>query len=151
MCIRDSPKGSPENFKDAVGKFNVTINSSVKEGNVEVGKPIDVAVKITGLGNLDENKLPKLIESADYTYFAPKIISHLSTNENGVKGSVVAKYVLIPKKIGKLRISTESFSFFSPELNKYINLGAQSVGVNVLNAQQIAANKTCLLYTSRCV
>ncbi len=144
LNVKTLPKGSPENFKDAVGKFNVTINSSVKEGNVEVGKPIDVAVKITGLGNLDENKLPKLIESEDYTYFAPKIISHLSTNENGVKGSVVAKYVLIPKKIGKLRISTESFSFFSPELNKYINLGAQSVGVNVLNAQQIAANKTTL-------
>lgn len=144
LNVKTLPKGSPENFKDAVGKFNVTINSSAVNNRAEIGKPIDVAVKISGLGNLDFNKLPKIVESTDYTFFAPKIISHLTTNENGVKGSIVAKYVLIPKREGKLRISTESFSFFSLELNKYINLGAQSIDLDVLNAQQIANNKTTL-------
>ena len=54
---------------------------------LEVNKPIDVLVKISGLGNLDEDKLPKLIESKDYTFFKPQIISKLSTNKEGVKGS----------------------------------------------------------------
>ena len=109
-----------------------------------MGKPIDVAVKISGLGNLDENKLPKIIESADYTFFAPKIVSHLSTSKDGVKGSVVAKYLLIPKKEGNLKIETEGFAFFNPENNQYVDLGNAFLNLNVLNAKQIAANKTPL-------
>lgn len=144
LNVKTLPKGSPENFKDAVGKFNVTVNSSASENKAELGKPIDIAVKITGLGNLDVNKLPKIIESKDYTFFAPKIISNLTTDKDGVKGSIIAKYILIPKKEGPLKISTESFSFFSPELNKYINLGAQSLNLLILNAQQIAEDKTTL-------
>ena len=73
LNVKTLPKGSPENFKNAVGKFNITINSSAKENTAELGKPIDVAVKISGLGNLDENKLPKIIESADYTFLHQKL------------------------------------------------------------------------------
>ena len=47
-------------------------------------------MRISGLGNLDEDKLPKLIESKDYTFFKPQIISKLSTNKDGVKGSITA-------------------------------------------------------------
>jgi hypothetical protein len=144
LNVKTLPKGSPENFKNAVGKFNITINSSAKENTAELGKPIDVAVKISGLGNLDENKLPKIIESADYTFFAPKIVSHLSTSKDGVKGSVVAKYLLIPKKEGSLKIETEGFAFFNPENNQYVDLGNAFLNLNVLNAKQIAANKTPL-------
>ena len=144
LNVKTLPKGSPENFKNAVGKFNITINSSAKENTAELGKPIDVAVKISGLGNLDENKLPKIIESADYTFFAPKIVSHLSTSKDGVKGSVVAKYLLIPKKEGNLKIETEGFAFFNPENNQYVDLGNAFLNLNVLNAKQIAANKTPL-------
>ena len=144
LNVKTLPKGSPENFKNAVGKFNITINSSAKENTAELGKPIDVAVKISGLGNLDENKLPKIIESADYTFFAPKIVSQLSTSKDGVKGSVVAKYLLIPKKEGNLKIETEGFAFFNPENNQYVDLGNAFLNLNVLNAKQIAANKTPL-------
>ena len=144
LNVKTLPKGSPENFKNAVGKFNITINSSAKENTAELGKPIDVAVKISGLGNLDENKLPKIIESADYTFFAPKIVSQLSTSKDGVKGSVVAKYLLIPKKEGSLKIETEGFAFFNPENNQYVDLGNAFLNLNVLNAKQIAANKTPL-------
>ncbi len=89
--VKTLPKDSPENFKNAVGKFHVSIKEIAKTEPLEVNKPIDVLVKISGLGNLDEDKLPKLIESKDYTFFKPQIISKLSTNKDGVKGSITAK------------------------------------------------------------
>ncbi len=142
--VKTLPKGSPSNFKNAVGHFNVTINSNVKNNYVELGKPIDVAIKIAGLGNLDENKLPKIIESADYTFYAPKITSSLSTSKDGIKGSIVAKYLLIPKKLGSVKISTEGFAYFNSESNKYVDLGSVFLNLNVLSAKQIEANKTPL-------
>ena len=132
--VKTLPKDSPENFKNAVGKFQVSIKEIAKTEPLEVNKPIDVLVKISGLGNLDEDKLPKLIESKDYTFFKPQIISKLSTNKEGVKGSITAKYVVIPKHEGKINISTEPFSFFNPELNQYIDLGVKSIVLNVLNS-----------------
>ena len=142
--VKTLPKDSPENFKNAVGKFQVSIKEIAKTEPLEVNKPIDVLVKISGLGNLDEDKLPKLIESKDYTFFKPQIISKLSTNKEGVKGSITAKYVVIPKHEGKINISTEPFSFFNPELNQYIDLGVKSIVLNVLNSAQIAAQKSTI-------
>ena len=142
--VKTLPKDSPENFKNAVGKFHVSIKEIAKTEPLEVNKPIDVLVKISGLGNLDEDKLPKLIESKDYTFFKPQIISKLSTNKDGVKGSITAKYVVIPKHEGKINISTEPFSFFNPELNQYIDLGVKSIVLNVLNSAQIAAQKSTI-------
>lgn len=142
--VKTLPKDSPENFKNAVGKFHVSIKEIAKTEPLEVNKPIDVLVKISGLGNLDEDKLPKLIESKDYTFFKPQIISKLSTNKEGVKGSITAKYVVIPKHEGKINISTEPFSFFNPELNQYIDLGVKSIVLNVLNSAQIAAQKSTI-------
>lgn len=144
LNVMNLPKGSPANFKNAVGNFKVTIQSPQAIQNIEIGKPIDVSVKISGLGNLDVDKLPKIIESKDYQFYTPKIISHLSTNKSGVRGDIVAKYILVPKKEGKMTISTEHFSFFNPELNKYVDLGVKSLAINVLNSQQMAANKTTL-------
>ena len=142
--VKTLPKDSPENFKNAVGKFHVSIKEIAKTEPLEVNKPIDVLVKISGLGNLDEDKLPKLLESKDYTFFKPQIISKLSTNKEGVKGSITAKYVVIPKHEGKINISTEPFSFFNPELNQYIDLGVKSIVLNVLNSAQIAAQKSTI-------
>ena len=142
--VKTLPKDSPENFKNAVGKFHVSIKEIAKTEPLEVNKPIDVLVKISGLGNLDEDKLPKLIESKDYTFFKPQIISKLSTNKEGVKGSITAKYVVIPKHEGKIHISTEPFSFFNPEQNQYIDLGVKSIVLNVLNSAQIAAQKSTI-------
>ncbi len=144
LNVKNLPTGAPTNFKDAVGDFKVTINSPQAIDNVEIGKPIDVTVKISGLGNLDVNKLPKIKESADYIFYKPNVTSHFTTNENGVKGEVVAKYVIVPIKQGRVDISTESFSFFNPDLNKYMDLGTKKLVLNVLNAQQMAANKTTL-------
>lgn len=142
--VKTLPKDSPENFKNAVGKFHVSIKEIAKTEPLEVNKPINVLVKISGLGNLDEDKLPKLLESKDYTFFKPQIISKLSTNKEGVKGSITAKYVVIPKHEGKIKISTEPFSFFNPELNQYIDLGVKSIVLNVLNSAQIAAQKSTI-------
>ena len=142
--VKNLPTGSPKSFKNAVGNFNVSIETIDAPKEIEINKPVNVLVKIAGNGNLDANKLPKIIDSEQYTFFKPKITSKLTTNKEGVNGVIAATYVLIPKKAGKINISTEDFSFFEPNLKKYVDIGAKSLLLNVLTPQQIAANKTTL-------
>ncbi len=142
--VKNLPTGSPESFKNAVGNFNVSIEAIDSSKEIEINKPVNVLVKIAGNGNLDANKLPKIIDSEQYTFFKPKITSKLTTNKEGVNGVIAATYVLIPKKAGKINISTEDFSFFDPNLKKYVDIGVKSLLLNVLTPQQIAANKTTL-------
>ncbi len=142
--VKNLPTGSPESFKNAVGNFNVSIETIDAPKEIEINKPLNVLIKIAGNGNLDANKLPKIIDSEQYTFFKPKITSKLTTNKEGVNGVIAATYVLIPKKAGKINISTEDFSFFEPNLKKYVDIGAKSLLLNVLTPQQIAANKTTL-------
>ncbi len=44
--VKTLPKDSPENFKNAVGKFQVSIKEIAKTEPLEVNKPIDVLVKV---------------------------------------------------------------------------------------------------------
>ena len=144
LNVKNLPSGSPENFKNAVGKLNVSIENLNKEEHVEINKPTDVIVKISGLGNLDAEKLPKIIESKDYTFYKPNIISKITTIKEGVKGEILAKYIVIPKKEGKVDVKTEHFSFFNPDNNQYVDLGIKSLVLNVLNPEQIRAQKSTI-------
>lgn len=144
LNVKTLPKNSPKDFKNAVGKFDVKIENLSKENHVELNKPTDVLVKVSGIGNLDVSKLPNIIESENYTFFKPKITTKLSTQKNGVNGEISAKYILIPKKVGKIPVELEGFSFFNPDSNKYIDLGVKSVVLDVLNEEQIADTKSTL-------
>lgn len=144
LNVKTLPKNSPENFKNAVGKFDVSIKNLSEKEHVEINKPTDILVKISGLGNLDVDKLPKIIESKDYTFYQPKLVTNISTIKDGVKGEISAKYILVPKKEGKVNVATEHFSFFNPETNQYVDLGVKSVVLNVLKPEEIQAQKSTI-------
>lgn len=143
LNVKSLPTGSPQNFKNAVGKYKLSIvKASANES--EVNKPVDVIVKIKGHGNLDSTQLPKIVNSKDYAVYKPEILSQVKGGNRGMEGEVTAKYVIIPKKSGNIAVNTESFAFFNPEQKKYINLGVQTLRLNVMTPEQIASAKSTI-------
>lgn len=136
LNVKKLPEGSPESFKDAVGKFKVDIYCSPKE-KIEAKKPVNVTVKVSGEGNLADMSLPKIEESPDYEIFAPKITSHVNPSLTGMKGEILAKYILIPKKAGELVVKTEAFAFFNPAEKEYVNLGQEKLGLTAFSHDQV--------------
>lgn len=141
LNVRKLPEGSPECFKNAVGNFNVSIYNASKE-KVEIKKPINVVVKITGEGNLSDMELPKIAESPDYEIFAPKITSAVAPGTTGIKGEILASYILIPKKAGDINVKTEQFAFFNPANKEYVDLGQETLALNAFSHDQIMESKT---------
>lgn len=141
LNVRKLPEGSPECFKNAVGNFNVSVYNASKE-KVEVKKPINVVIKVSGEGNLSDMELPKIVESPDYDIFAPKITSNVAPGTTGIKGEILANYVVIPKKAGDIFIKTEQFAFFNPASKEYTDLGQETLAVNAFSHDQIMEAKT---------
>ncbi|MEI7489083.1 MAG: BatD family protein, partial [Chryseobacterium sp.] len=141
LNVRKLPEGSPESFKNAVGNFNVSVYNASKE-KIEVKKPINVVVKVSGEGNLSDMELPKIVESPDYDIFAPKITSNVAPGTTGIKGEILANYVVIPKKAGDIFIKTEQFAFFNPASKEYTDLGQETLAVNAFSHDQIMEAKT---------
>ncbi|WP_028122404.1 BatD family protein [Epilithonimonas tenax] len=145
LNVKRLPEGAPENFKNAVGKYDVKIEMIDKsKENFEINKAFNISVKISGKGNLSPSIVPKIMPSPDYEIFEPKIINNAIATEKGIEGEVEAQYVIIPKKRGDLKITTEDFSYFDPNEEKYVELGPQFLALNAVNAQDIANAKTTL-------
>ncbi|WDF46162.1 BatD family protein [Chryseobacterium sp. KACC 21268] len=145
LNVKRLPAGAPENFKNAVGKYDLKIEMIDKgKENFEINKAFNISVKLSGNGNLSPAIVPKILPSPDYEVFEPKIINNSIATVNGIEGNVEAQYVIIPKKRGDLKIATEDFSYFDPKEEKYVELGSKFLALNTVNAQDIANAKTTL-------
>lgn len=141
LNVKKLPEGSPEYFKNAVGNFTVNVYNASKD-KIEVEKPINVIVKVSGEGNLPDMYLPKIISSPDYEVFAPKITSKVAPGTTGMKGEIFAHYVVIPKKAGPISIQTEQFAFFDPASREYVDLGQKTLALNAFSHDQILESRT---------
>ncbi|WP_252730294.1 BatD family protein, partial [Chryseobacterium indologenes] len=141
LNVRKLPEGAPECFKNAVGNFNVSVYNASKE-KAEAKKPLNVVVKVSGEGNLPDMELPKIAASPDYEIFTPKITSKVSPGSTGMKGEILANYVIIPNKSGAISIKTEQFAFFDPENREYIDLGQKTLALNAFSHDQIMEART---------
>lgn len=145
LNVKKLPEGAPDNFKDAVGKYNVKIEMTDKsKENLEINKAFNISVKVSGCGNLSPSIVPKILPSPDYEIFEPKILNNSVPTTKGIEGEVEAQYIIIPKKRGDLKIATESFSYFDPKEEKYVEVGSKFLTLKALNAQDIANAKTTL-------
>lgn len=139
--VRKLPEGAPESFKNAVGNFNVNVYNASKE-KPEAKKPLNVVVKVSGEGNLPDMELPKIAASPDYEVFAPKITSKVFPGSTGMKGEILANYVIIPNKSGTISIKTEQFAFFDPESKEYVDLGQKTLDLNAFSHDQILEDRS---------
>lgn len=141
LNVKKLPEGSPEYFKNAVGNFSVDVYNASKE-KIEIEKPIHVIVKVSGEGNLPNMQLPKIVSSSDYEVFAPKITSKVAPGTTGMKGEILANYVIIPKKAGAISIQTEPFAFFDPASREYVDKGHETLALNAFSHDQILEART---------
>lgn len=141
LNVRRLPEGAPDCFKNAVGNFNVSVYNASKE-KTEAKKPLNVVIKVSGEGNLPDMMLPKIVASPDYEVFPPKITSKVSPGTTGMKGEILANYVVIPNKSGAISIKTEQFAFFDPDNKEYVDLGQKILSVNAFSHDQILESRT---------
>ncbi len=109
------PEGAPEGFDNAVGQF--FLSTTIKETNVTEGEPLALDVVVSGSGNLDILRSPKMIDPSGWKVY------DATPNQRGeerreLQGTVVFSQFIRPLEM-KTGIPPFRLVFFDPDKEKY--------------------------------
>jgi len=132
----------PEDFTGAVGFFD--IDSSISRSELDAQESLEYSVTVRGEGNLKLFELPKPQFPNAFEVYEPTRNDKISTRTSGMRGSVSEGYTLVPQNQGTYPLPTLSFSYFDPNLERYITKTTQDHVVSVINgpAQESSAQNT---------
>jgi len=121
--------GKPADFQGAVGKFE--LSAKVDKANVKSGDAITFNFEISGSGNL------KLIEAPDFSFpsefesYEPQVKDNIMISGNGMSGSRVFSYLLIPRAGGEYSLGPFTYSYFSSIKNVYVSETIPAIKIQV--------------------
>jgi hypothetical protein len=121
----------PEDFTGAVGFFD--FDSSISRSELDAQESLEYSVTVRGEGNLKLFELPKPQFPNAFEVYEPARNDKISTRTSGMRGSVSEVYTLVPQNQGTYPLPLLSFSYFDPNLERYITKTTQDHIVSVIN------------------
>ena len=112
-----SPPNPPAGFSGAVGEFNMS--ATISGTTTAAGQGVTMTISQSGNcrpGTLADPVLPTLPELDAYT---PEKSMHVDTSAEGFHTYKTSKYLVVPKREGKLSIPPISFIYFDPQSASY--------------------------------
>lgn len=120
----------PKDFSGGVGKFNIMATTDKNE--VKAGEPISIRVVVDGIGNLKLLKQPVIVLPKDFDKYDPKVTDKTKITQNGLEGSMIYDYLVVPRNHGKYTIPAIEFTYYDTSSNGYKTLKTKSISLNVL-------------------
>ena len=137
VTVRPLPAaGQPRDFSGAVGTFQFSAAGS--PGQVKVGDPVTMKLRVSGRGNFDRVEAPALKDSAGWRSYPPSgTFKKEDTDEIGMSGTKTFEMAVIPEE-KKTQMPVFTFSFFDPEAEKYVTLVSEPAALKVDGAKAAA-------------
>jgi hypothetical protein len=121
-------QGRPAGFSGAVGKFDVS--SEAATANLTTGDPMTLKIKVAGEGNFSRVSMDGLPASADWKSYRPSS-KFEPVDSTATAGEKTFEQSIVPMKAGSQEIPPVSFSYFDPELNKYVTKSTSPIPVKI--------------------
>ena len=124
----------PDDFTGAVGYFD--FDTSISRTELDAQESLEYSVTVRGEGNLKLFELPKPQFPNAFEVYEPARSDKISTRTTGMRGSVAEVYTLVPQNQGNYPLPELRFSYFDPNLERYITKTAADHVVNVINGPE---------------
>ena len=134
--------GKPASFTGAVGVFK--IDGGIDKNELKANEALNYKLKITGSGNIKLLKEVNINPPADFEKYDPKITDTVTETIQGVSGSRMLNYLLIPRHEGKYNIEPVQFSYFNPATGRYVSLSTKGFAIKVNKGVDGGGNVTSL-------
>ncbi len=130
--VRPLPEeGKPINFTGAVGEFNFDVTTNKTQ--LDANEALELSVKVSGNGNLKLFDLPKLKLPSSLEVYEPSRNDNIRTKVDGMSGSMVENYTVVPQFKGNYPIRPISFSYFNPNTETYETISSEEILIEVEN------------------
>ncbi len=131
------PDGAPEGFDNAVGNFRVSASTATTE--VKEGDPISIDLLVSGSGNLDTLRAPKLLDATGWKIYEP------TTDQRGderrqLSGNAVFHQFMRPLEL-KPQVPPFRLVYFDPQEETYKTVTTEPIALNMIpgSAPKIAS------------
>ena len=119
--VKELPEeGKPRNFSGAVGDFELSVDAS--RTSLEANESTQIKVKITGKGNLKLLSIPELSLPSALEKYDPEYTDDVRVNREGMNGSVINSYTVVPRYAGSYPVDPLEFTYFDPNSKSYRTL-----------------------------
>lgn len=112
-------ENKPASFKGAVGKFD--FSATIDKSKTKTNEPITLKLNISGVGNISLLQPPDFELPAGFEKYEPKTNDQIN-RLNKIGGVKTVEYLLIPRISGTREIKPILFSYFDPDVKRYIEL-----------------------------
>ncbi len=123
MDVKPLPASPIAGFENAVGKFRLTATAAITD--VKEGDPISVDLTLTGSGNLDTLRPPKLADDSGWKVYST------TTEQRGDERRQLAGTVVFHQSIRPLEMKTEippfQLVYFDPTSQTYQTLSTPAI------------------------
>lgn len=123
-------QGKPENFTGAVGDFDLVVSTSKNQLNAT--ESLQLTVEVSGKGNLKLFELPKPKFPSALEVYDPVKNDKVNTALDGMYGTRIEDYTIVPQFKGKYPIPGISFSYFDPKTEQYKTITSNEMLIDVL-------------------
>ena len=124
----------PADFSGTVGNYKLDVRAD--KNQVEVGQPITIKTKISGIGNIKSVGEPAMADLPDFRSYSSGSSENVSKDNYKVQGVKTYEQVLIPKKAGNYTVPPVEFTFFDPRTKNYQTLKSKPMLLSVLPPSQ---------------
>lgn len=139
--VKALPKeGRPGEFAGAIGQFSLQADASPKKSGA--GDPITLNVAVAGRGNFDAMGAPVLADAEAWRTYPPGENFQASPSDPiGFNGEKLFEYTMVARQDTE-KTPAVIFSYFDPEVEKYVTLHAGPIAVEARGGAAPAAVPT---------
>lgn len=136
LKIKSLPESDkPEGFAGTVGRF--TMDVLAKPTKVKVGDPITLSINILGEGNIQTIGEPVLApgDEKDFKIYPAETDTTITDRGDGIRGEKLFSKVIEPQHEDIDMIPAISFSYFDPEMEKYMTITHDPIPIIVEHSE----------------
>lgn len=121
--------GKPLDFTGMVGFFDISVN--VEKNEIKQNEPLEVEVMIKGQGNIEMIHKPSFVKPNDVRVIESDVSVKVLNSIDKLTGWKKFKYVIIPKKSGKLVLNSFKSHYLDPKTGQYVEIETDPIEILV--------------------
>ncbi|MCH7748080.1 MAG: protein BatD [Acidobacteria bacterium] len=109
--------GRPDAFTGLVGRLE--ISASIDRTDADTNDALTYRLEVSGTGNIRILPDPELRFPSDVEVYPPDVSARVEPTEDGVRGSKIFEYVIVPRAPGQVTIPAVELAYFDVDTGVY--------------------------------